>query len=140
MADTPRNWAILEASQARLQEILVVNDYRTDAGADVQLEPSQLGDSPRITLYSGTTVKPEDARHPGDREFTFVVEALVPAGLDGAHRMVVDIAEDIEQSLDTLLLLPDALPLQFQESLFLERPDGVAAMAVQIMFSTRYRR
>lgn len=140
MADTPRPWAILEALQVRLQTIAVDAGYRTDAGDDVCLEPSQLGARPRITLYTAATTKPDDARAPGEREFTLIVEAQVPVALDDAQRLVVDIAEDIEQALDTYLPMPGALPLQFLESLFLDRPDGVAAMAAQLMFVTRFRR
>lgn len=140
MADAPRTWAILETLQARLQQIAVANDYRTNAGTDVRLEPSQLGDAPRITLYSAATTRPDDSRAAGEREFTLIVEAQVPVSLGDAHELVVAIAEDIEQALDAQLLLPDALPLQFQESLFLDRPDGVAAMAAQLMFVTRFRR
>ena len=140
MADTPRSWAILKALQARLQTISVAGGYRTNAGADVRLEPSQLESAPRITLYTAATTRPDDARAPGEREFTLIVEAQVPCDLDDAHAQVVAIAEDIEQALDTYLPMPGALPLQFQESLYLDRPDGVAAMAAQLMFVTRYRR
>lgn len=140
MAEAPRAWAILENLQLRLQEIRVVSGYRTDAGADVRLEPSQLGPAPRITLYSAATTKPDDARSTGEREFTLIVEAQVPVDLEDSHALVVAIAEDIEQALDAYLPQPLALPLQFMESLFLERPDGVAAMAAQLMFITRYRR
>ena len=140
MAEKPRPWAILEALQVRLQTIAVAGGYRTDAGADVRLEPSQLESTPRITLYSAATSKPDDARAAGEREFTLIVEAQVPADLEDAHAQVVAIAEDIEQALDTYLPMPGALPLQFLESLYLDRPDGVAAMAAQLMFVTRYRR
>lgn len=140
MADTPRTWAILQALQLRLQGITVVGGYRTDAGDDVRLEPSDLGDVPSITLFSGATTRPDDARTAGEREFTLIVEAQVPAGLDDAHSLTVAVAEDVEQALDGYVPMPEALPLRFQESLFLERPDGVAAMVVQLMFATRFRR
>lgn len=140
MAETARVWQVLEATQARLQTITVANGYRTDAGADVRLEPSALDAGTRITLYTASTVRPDDARAPGEREVTIIVEAQVPVDLDDAHQLVVAIAEDIEQALDTYLPQPAALPLRFLESLFLDRPDGVAAMAAQLMFSTRFRR
>lgn len=89
MADTPRTWAILQALQLRLQGITVAGGYRTDAGADVRLEPSDLGDVPSITLFSGATTRPDDARTAGEREFTLIVEAQVPAGLDDAHALTV---------------------------------------------------
>jgi hypothetical protein len=139
MADTARSWAILQALQLRLQQIAADAGYRTDAGTDVRLEPSQLGAGPRITLYSGGTVAP-DPVNPREREFTLIAEAVVPTTLDDAHAQVVAIAEDIEQALDTYLPMPGALPLRFHESLILDRPEGVAAMAAQLLFTTRYRR
>lgn len=141
MADTPRSWAILEALQVRLQTISVASGYRTEAGADVRIEPSKEAlTAPRVTLYSGGTIRPDDANTAGEREFTLVVEATVPVDLDDAHALVVAIAEDIEQALDAYLPQPLALPLRFQESLFLDRPEGIAAMAAQLLFITRYRR
>jgi hypothetical protein len=139
MADTPRSWAILQALQTRLQTITVAGGYRTDAGADVRLEPSQLGAGARITLYSGGTAATDPANR-AEREFTLVAEAVVPTDLDDAHALVVAIAEDIEQALDAYAPMPNALPLRFQESLILDRPEGMPAMAVQLMFTTRYRR
>lgn len=141
MADTPRPWQILEALQARLQGIAVANGYRTDAGADVRLEPSSEAlAAPRITLYTASMVRSGEPRASGEREFTIIVECAVPVSLDNAHALVVAIAEDVEQSLVTYLQMPNALPLAFEESLFLDRPDGVAAMVAQLMFSTRFRR
>lgn len=139
MADTPRTWAILEALQFVLQGITVDGGYRTDAGADVRLEPSQLGAGERITLYSGGTVA-DDERNPKQREFTLIAEACVPVELDNAHARVVAIAEDIEDALTGLIPMPSALPLRFAESIFLDRPDGLPAMVAQLMFTTGYRR
>lgn len=139
MADTARTWAILEALQLVLQGITTAGGYRTDAGADVRLEPSQLGTGERITLYSGGTVA-DDERNPHQREFTLIAEAVVPVELDDAHARVVAIAEDIEQALGGLVPMPNALPMRFRESIFLDRPDGLAAMAAQLMFTTRFRR
>ena len=141
MADTPRPWAILEAAQLRLQGIHVADGFRTDAGDDVRLEPSADAlVAPRITLYTAALVRPDGAPSKAQREFTLVVEAAVPTSIDNAHRAVVDIAEDIEQAIGNLALMPGALPLEFQESLFLDRPDGMPAMCVQLMFTTEFRR
>lgn len=142
MADTPRPWAILGALQLRLQEIRIAGGYRTDAGVDVRLEAEQFlaGDADRIVLYAGNTVRPDDARAPGEREFTLIVEAYTSATAAGAQQQIVAMAEDIEQALDRFLPMPDALPLTFRESVFLERPDGVEAMVAQLLFDTRFRR
>lgn len=142
MADTPRPWLILQAAQARLQGITVVGGFRTDAGADVRLEPSADAlSAPRLTLYTAAMVKPNEApRVSGEREFTLIIEAAVPTSLDDPHQLVVALAEDIEECLGGIALMPEALPLAFEESLFLDRPDGVAAMVAQQMYSTRFRR
>lgn len=142
MSDTPRPWQILQAAQARLQGISVADGFRTNAGADVRLEPSADAlSAPRLTLYTAAMVKPNEApRVSGEREFTLIIEAAVPTAIDNAHQLVIAIAEDIEDRLAGIVLMPDALPLSFEESLFLDRPDGVAAMVAQLMFSTRFRR
>jgi hypothetical protein len=136
---TPRTWAIKQALQARLQQILVANDYRTDAGADVRLEKSELGPGPRITIFSGTTAGKGRAQR-NQREFALVVEATVPVDLDNAAFLTDAIAEDIEDALDGFVAMPDALPLAFEESLYLDCPEGMPAMAVQLMFGTEFRR
>lgn len=141
MADTPRTWAILQALQARLQTIAVANDYRTDAGLDVRLERTETDVAlPYLVIYSGGNVRPGDARAKGEREFTLIVEAHVPASLLNAHQRVVDITEDIEDALTDYVPMPVALPLSFEESLFLDSPVGIAEMVSQTLFSTRYRR
>ncbi len=142
MGETPIPWAILELVQTRLGTVRKANGYRTDAGRDVRLEPASFdpSDAPRLTLYPLTTLYPDDARSAGERGYTFVVEALVPVRLDNAQQRIVETIADIEDALDGFMQAPLALPLQFQESVLLDRPDGVAAMAGQVMFGTRYRR
>jgi hypothetical protein len=142
MAEAPIPWAILELVQARLRTVRKANDYRTDAGRDVRLEPAPFdpNDGVRITLYPLTMVTPDDARSAGERGFTFVVEALVPVRIDNAQARIVETVADIEDALDGYAQAPLALPLPFQESVLLDRPDGIAAMAAQVLFGTRYRR
>lgn len=142
MAETPIPWAILVLVKTQLGTLRKANGFRTDAGRDVRLEPAPFdpGDAPRLTLYPLTTLYPDDARSAGERGYTFVVEALVPVRLDNAQQRIVETIADIEDALDGFVQVPLALPLQFQESVLLDRPDGVAAMAGQVMFDTRYRR
>lgn len=141
MADIPIAWALLEALQTQLRTVRKANGFRTDAGRDVRLEPAQFeaDAAPRITLYALTTVRPDDARGEGEREVTLVVEALVPVRFDNAQARIVETMADIEQALNGLRLPTLALPLRFAESVILDRPDGVPAMAAQVLFSTRYR-
>ncbi len=142
MADTPVPWAILELVRACLQTVRKSAGYRTDIGRDVRLEPAPFdpSDAPRLTLYPLTSVFPDDARSVGERGFSFVVEALVPVRSDNAQQRIVEAMADIEDALAGFEQAPLALPLQFQESVLLDRPDGVAAMAAQLLFGTRYRR
>jgi len=142
MGETPIPWAILELVQTRLRTVRRANDYRTDAGRDVRLEPAPFdpSDAPRLTLYPLSTLSPDAARSVGERGFTFVVEALVPVRIDNAQQRIVETIADIEDALDAYTQAPLALPLQFQESVLLDRPDGISAMAAQVLFGTRYRR
>ena len=142
MDETPIPWAILELVQTRLRTVRRANGSRTDAGRDVRLEPGAFdpNDAPRLTLYPLTSVFPDDARASSERGFTFVVEALVSVRIDNAQQRIVETIADIEDALDGYAQAPLALPLQFQESVLLDRPDGVAAMAAQVLFGTRYRR
>ena len=64
----------------------------------------------------------------------------MPVRIDNAQQRIVETIADIEDALDGYVQAPLALPLQFQESVLLDRPDGVAAMAGQVLFGTRYRR
>ncbi|HET7655743.1 MAG TPA: hypothetical protein VFK18_01950 [Luteimonas sp.] len=142
MADTPRPWAILQATQARLQTIATAAGFRTDLGADVRLDKQEFlaGDPDRIILYAGSTVRPEDARTRAERGFDLIAEIYVSTSHADAQERIVAAAEDVEDVLETFLPLPDALPLSFEECAFLDGPDGVEAWVAQIMFSTRFRR
>lgn len=141
MADSARSYQILLVLQARLRQISVSNGYRTDAGADVRTEEAKdAATAPRITLYAGSRTFPDGARSKGEREFTLIVEARIPASLDNLQAVATDIDEDMEQALDQYLQQPLALPLQFEESIILDKPDGLSEMVVQQMYTTRYRR
>lgn len=141
MADPARDWQIMQALQARLQTISVANGYRTEAGSDVRLEGDRAPVlAPMITLFSGGRTLPADKHAKGEREFTVIAEARIPASQADAQATAVAIDADMEQALDEYLAMPTALPLQFEESLVLERPDGVAELVVQQMYTTRYRR
>lgn len=141
MADPARSYQILTTLQARLQEVSIANGYRTDAGADVRTEEAkESATAPRITLYAGSRVFPDRAGSKTEREFTLIVEARIPTSLDNVQALATAIDEDLEQALDQYLQQPLSLPLQFEESIILGRPDGLAEVAVQQMYTTRYRR
>lgn len=140
MAEQARGTQIRQAVAAQLRTILVANGYRTDAGADVRVEPTKLDtlQATRITVFPGSKVWPSDAQIKSEREYAFVVEVAVPVSLETPVYECEAVEADCEQAL-AKLLLPDALPPQFSESVILDRPDGVAAMVLQVMYTTRYR-
>ncbi|MGH8032802.1 MAG: hypothetical protein ACREO8_10670 [Luteimonas sp.] len=141
MAEKARTFQIIEALAVRLRQISVANGYLTDAGADVRTEEEKSPPSaPRITLYSGSRVYPDGANSKREREFTLIVEARIPADLENLHELTTAIDEDIEHALDEYAPMPSALTLQFEESIILDRPDGLAEQVIQQMYSTRYRR
>jgi hypothetical protein len=142
MADTAPAWRLLEAAKARLQLITIAGGARTDVGTDVRTEPGQfeVEDGPRITLYSGSKVRPDGARARSEREFTLIVEVMVPFAWETAQASIVAAEQDVEDILDEWLPMRGALPLTFQESVWLDRPDGVPAMVSQMMFGSGWRK
>lgn len=141
MADTPRTWQILEVLKARLASITIANGYRTDAGLDVRDEASEtLPTAPFIVVALAHNVRPDTGRHPTERVPTYVVEVHVPTNILDAYRYQHDSAADIEQALDTYLQLPNALPLEFAECVFLSRPEGLPVVVTQTTLTSRYRR
>lgn len=140
MADTPMPTQIREALAERFRTIRTP-EFRTDIGADVRTESSkwEISDGPRVTIYSATRRLPQDARSPTEREIQLVVEVAIPV-TQGNELALCDAAEaDIEDALRTYLQLPTSIRVQVVESLTLDRPDGLAAMVLQIMVQTRYR-
>lgn len=141
MADTAKVTLIREALAARLQIISVANGFRTDIGTDVRTEPSkwEIDDGTRITIFSAARNLPADARSRTERELQIIVEIVVPV-TQGNELAMCDAAEaDVEDAIYDFLQMPMALPLQVTESITLDRPDGLAAMVIQMMMSTRYR-
>lgn len=141
MADPARSRVILEGTSARLETILAASGYHTDAGLDVRLEESQGPcTAPFLSIWTAAVIKPDDARASGERELTLIVEGQVPASLADARERNELMADDIERCLDGFCPPGSALPLGFSETVFLDRPDGLAVVACQLMFSTRFRR
>lgn len=142
MVEQAPTTAIRETVAARLREISTLNGYRTNVGAKVVTEPGQYKpeEGSRITVWPGTRLRPGDARSFGERGFSIVIEVEVPTSLETPLAELEAAEADIEQALDQWVQQPLALPLAFEESVILDRPDGVAAMASQVMFITRYRR
>lgn len=141
MAEPARTRVILEGTRDRLQTILVAGGFHTDAGSDVRLEESQGPCSaPFLSVWTAAVIKPDDARASGEREQTLIVEGQVPTSMADARERNELMADDIERCLEGFSPPGSALALSFSETVFLDRPDGLAIVACQCMFSTRFRR
>lgn len=142
MAEPAQTWALLERIAARLAEIRSDRGYRTDIGADVALEPAQHAepDVPGLTLAALGMQRDTQKPHGQYRLLQAMVEATLPAHLNDAHARAHAIAADVEDALDAWIPLPQALPLQVEDIVFLDRPEGLAVVAVQLTLTVRYRR
>ena len=142
MVKPASTWALLERIAVRLAEIRTDGGYRTDIGADVALEPAQHADLevPGLTLAALGVQRDTQKPHGQHRLLQAMVEATLPAQLNDVHARAHAIAADVEDALDTWIPLPQALPLQVEDIVFLDRPEGLAVVAVQITLTVRYRR
>ena len=142
MADMTPTWALLERIAARLADIRTGGGYRTDIGAAVALEPVQHAepDVPGLTLAALGVQRDTQKPHGQHRLLQAMVEATLPAHLHDAHARAHAIAADVEDALDAWIPLPQALPLQVEDIVFLDRPEGLAVVAVQVSLTVRYRR
>jgi hypothetical protein len=148
---TPKPWLILQALEAALQQITVANGYRTDIGSTVSLEkvqdPADVTEA--IVIYSGPITKPDEPDNRNTRiktrEFEIIIEAAVPVTMDAgvvpAHQRMHDILEDIEQALSPdVPSTPGAIPPVFRETIWADRPAGLAAIVMQYVMDAKYRR
>ena len=142
MAETAPTWQLLERIADRLGEIRRGAGYRSDIGAAVALEPAQHADDAAEGLTLAALGIQRDAGKPHGRHrlLQALAEATVPAGLFDAHARCHAIAADIEDALDDWIPLPNALPAQVEDIVFLDRPEGLPVVAVQVALTIRYRR
>jgi hypothetical protein len=78
--------------------------------------------------------------HGQHRLLQAMVEATLPASFNDARARAHAIAADVEDVLDAWIPLPQALPLQVEDIVFLDRPEELAVVAVQLTLIVRYRR
>ncbi|MBT2748577.1 MULTISPECIES: hypothetical protein [unclassified Lysobacter] len=125
-----------------MTEIRVGRGYRTDIGAVVALEPAQHPDDEveGLTLASLGIQRDASKPHGCYRLLQVLVEATVPVSLTDAHARSHAIAADIEDALDDWIPLPNALPVQVEDIVLLDRPEGLPMVAVQVALTIRYRR
>ncbi|MGO1069727.1 hypothetical protein [Lysobacter sp. CA199] len=142
MADVARTWALLRRIATRLTEIRIDNGYRTEVGTAVALEPAQHSDDSLVGLTLAALGIQRDTNQPHGRHRVLqaLAEATLPVTLADAHLRSHDIAADIEDALDAWIPLPNALPVQVEDIVFLDRPEGLPVVAVQVALTIRYRR
>ncbi|WP_408952090.1 hypothetical protein [Lysobacter sp. Hz 25] len=141
MANLAPSWTLLHRVADRLGEIRIARDYRTDIGTAVALEPAQHPDDDVTGLTLAALGIQRDANKPHGRHRVLqaLAEATVPVSLADAHARSHAIAADIEDALDDWIPLPQALPVQVEDIVFLDRPEGLPVVAVQVALTIRYR-
>lgn len=142
MADVPVK-AIVDKLAEALRGITVANDYNTDLGANVRTERKQTGipTVPVCTVACTTKTRREDGKGRPDvgRTISGVIEFEVPASFDNALDHVYAADEDIDRCLRKYHQMPGALPVMYDETIFIDRPDGMPVCAAEIHWSTGYR-
>lgn len=135
---------IAQVLQTRLQTITVANGYHTDMGLKVLTErtQSQIPTEPRCTVAVVSKVRSESGSRGGSNEMDVggVIEFEVPSSYADAMATVYRADADIERAFQDYLQMPNALPVVLEETVFLDKPDGLPVVAAQIGWRTRYRR
>lgn len=140
MAEPAPTWTLLTNVAQRLSEIRVERGYRIDIGDAVVLEPAQHPDESieGLTLVALAIQRDANQAHGRHRVLSALAEATVPASLVNAHARCHAIAADVEAALTDWIPLPRALPVQVEDIVFLDRPEGLPVVAVQVALSIRY--
>lgn len=136
---------IVDALATALASITVANDYNTDLGLNVRTERTETGipSTPRCTVgvYQKQRGEGGNSRPGRDRLLRGVIEFEVPASYTNAMAQVLAAEEDIDRLLsDVYTQMPGALPVMYEETVILDRPDGMPVVAAEIHWSTGYRR
>lgn len=143
MADIPVQMIVDALAQA-LRGITIANNYNTDLGLNVLTERAQspIPAEPRATVVVTNKFTSEDGdRRPGNgRGVRGLIEFEVPASYGDAMARVIAADEDVERLLSIYHQMPNALPVKYDETVFLDRPEGVPAVGAQIYWSTGFRR
>ena len=144
MADAPA-LDILDALAQALRQILISNQYNTDIGANVRTERTETGIPAVARCTVAVTGKQRGAsgtqRPAGARQVRGVIELEVPASYTNAMAEVLKAEQDVDHLLTNVYSqMPSALPVQWEEAIFLDRPEGMPVVAAEIHWSTGYRR
>lgn len=142
MADAPAE-AIVQQLAEHLRAITVANGYHLDLGSDVNTEESEARlTAPRTTVAVTRMTRAEGGeRRPGNgRRVEGVIEIAVPVDMDQARVIAYRAEDDVDRCLAQHNLLPGALPVQWEEAEFVNRPEGMPVLLVQVHWTTAFRR
>lgn len=142
MADAPIQ-QIVDALADALRDITIANGYRTDLGTTVETERRQtmLPSALRCSVSCTNKIRAEggQSRPKVGRDVRGMIEIEVPASMEDAAAQVYAADDDVERCLQAHSLLPGALPVEYEETVFLDRPEGVPVVAAQIFWRTGFR-
>lgn len=141
MVESAQSWVVLSKIAERLSVIRSNQGYRTNIGDAVAVEPAQHSDDSveGLTLVALAIQRDENQSHGRHRVLSALAEATVSASVIDAHARCHAIAADVETALVDWIPLPKALPVQIEDIVFLDRPEGLPVVAVQVALSVRYR-
>ncbi|QDH70847.1 hypothetical protein [Marilutibacter alkalisoli] len=143
MADAPTQ-AILEALADALRGITTANGYHTDLGLNVRTERTETGipTAQRCTVAVVNKLRTErgQQRPSRGRALRGVIEIEVPASFTDSMARVLLAEDDVDRRLSEYHQMPDALPVQYEETVFLDRPEGMPVVAAEIQWTTGYTR
>ena len=141
MGEPAPTWTLLANVAHRLSDIRLDRGYRTNIGDAVVLEPAQHPDDATEGLTLVALAIQRDTNQPQARHrvLSALAEATIPVTLVDAHARCHAIAADVEAALSDWIPLSKALPVQIEDIVFLDRPEGLPVVAVQVALSIRYR-
>lgn len=144
-----RSWAIITALVAQLATITVANGYLTDAGLNIWTTDAQRPETEAlgIMVYSESITGPgPDRERPlkGVRDITLLLEAAIGADQDNAQQQIHNLAEDIEVCMAAYakqyLQNRPTDAMHVADIAILDRPEGMAVIAMQVRIVARYLR
>lgn len=139
VADRAPVQAIIDALADVLRGVTVANGYRTDIGQHVHTERTESGIPSVPRCYVGPMSRQRRDREANGRDMQGMIEFTLPASYANAMATVIAADEDIDELLAQYHQMPDALPVRYEETVYLDRPDGMPVVAAQIFWSTGYR-
>lgn len=142
MADKAPVEDIVDALADALRGILQSADYFTDLGRDVLTERSERpAGALRCTVAATNKVRSDDGkqRPANGRGVRGVIEIEIPTSYTDAMRTIYRAEEDIDRCLRQYHQMPGALPVSYEEAVFLDKPEGLPVCGAEIHWQTGYR-